>query len=538
MAMSRRTALTAGAALAATTALPLLGAPAQAHTDRPPHGEELCGRSASELLHLMRTRRVSPVEVMQAHLARIHRLNTALTAFVFLLPDEQVLAAARDAERRYRTGTARALEGLPLAVKDLFDYLAGVPNTFGSVPFQRMGFTPPFSSIYIQRLLDAGAIPVGKTNTPEFGHMIATDNLAYGPTRSPFDLAENAGGSSGGSAAAVAAGLVPLAQGSDAGGSVRAPAARTNTVGFKATYGRVPEDAPPLSHTPMLAPGPITRTVTDAALMLDVMARPWSADPFSLPDTLQFLRGLTGDIRGRKVAWCPDLDIFPVEPAVAATVEQALAAFRAAGAHVRRVPVGLHDVKVKTRMATSGERPATQADLSALWVMQQSVLYAHGRTLFPYEGIPVDLLGPGIREELSPELVEMIERGEAVTATEYRFGDFLRIAVNAAFETVLAEYDYIVCPTVATVSLPNGRDRDTLGPATVNGVAVDRLIGSALTYPLNFSGHPAVSVPAGLCGHLPVGMQIIGRRWADVELLNAARAVELHRPWIGNYPRL
>lgn len=494
----------------------------------PPEGEELCFLPATELAEHLRKRRVSPVEVAQAHIDRIERLNPSLNAYVTLIEPDKVLADATAAEKRLRSGEARPLEGLPVAIKDLFDFLAGVRNTFGSVPFKEMGFVPPFSAIYVQRLLDAGAIPIGKTNTPEFGHEGTTDNFAFGPTRNPFDHAYNAGGSSGGSAAAMAAYLAPLSQGSDAGGSVRIPAAMCGVVGFKPTFGRIPQDAPPLGHTPFLHPGPITRTVADAALMMDVMGQPFSGDPLSLSERMNYSRGLGRSLRGKKIAFSPSLDLFPVEPEVARVAGESLGALRDAGAIVEEVSLGLDQLTVRGHSIEL-------KDLSDLWVQEQSVLYAHAVDLLRlYVGVDLN----DHLDALNPEFRGMIELGMGTSARDYRYGDFLRADVLHLIEATFDDYDYLVCPTLCTVGVRNTDDGNTLGPAEVEGVRVNRLIGWCMTYLYNFTGHPAISVPAGLASNgLPVGLQIAGRRWDDTGVLSAASAFEKHRDWADTYPR-
>ncbi|MGI8329755.1 amidase [Actinomadura scrupuli] len=568
MSMSRRQVVAGGAAFAAAaTATPVLlaGSSAQATTTTAhaalsgpshdeiinalgrwdkrhgtPRGEELCFLSAGDLLRGMRARRISPVEVAKAYLARIDRLNQKVNAIVYRHPEDLVLARARDAERRYANGTARPMEGLPYLIKDLFDFWKDAPNTFGSVVFKEMGFRPPSNAIYIQRMLDAGVNPMGKTNTPEFGHEGITDNYAFGPTSTPFDLTKNAGGSSGGSAAAVAGFLTALSQGSDAGGSVRIPAAFTSTVGFKATFGRIPQDAPPLPYNPMLHPGPISRTVEDAALSMEVMGGFYPGDKFSIQDRpayLQGLRKLRGGLKGKRVAFSPNLDIFPVEQKVVQAVREGVAALTAAGARVDEVSLGF-DKMTTTDLLSGTQKPVTQAMLSELWVMMQSALYGFARDLFLHYGIPVDLMKEPHVGKLNPEFRGMLERAAKTSVMEYKHGEFLEIAVNDAVEAVFARgYDYIVCPTLTTVSVSNTTDGNTLGPASVNGTPTERTIGWCMTYPFNFTGHPVVSVPAGFAGKMPVGMQIVGRRFADVEVLNAAKAVENHRPWHDRYPK-
>ncbi|HTO04330.1 MAG TPA: amidase, partial [Opitutus sp.] len=284
---------------------------------------------ATELARLIRAREVSPVEVVSSLFARIDAVNPRLNAFVHLFREE-ALAKAKAAEAAIASGReCGLLHGVPVAIKDLFDYRAGAPNTFGCKPLA--GFIPDVTATYVQALEEAGAIIIGKTNTPEFGHKGITDNLLWGPTSTPFDLTRNAGGSSGGSAAAVAAGLVPLAQGSDAGGSIRIPAAWCGVYGYKASFGRVASVSRPdgfLSHTPFIHAGPLARSVEDAALMLNVMARHDPRDPFSLPaGGIDYVKASRRSIKGLKIAYSPDLDVFPVEEGVARVVEAALAGF-------------------------------------------------------------------------------------------------------------------------------------------------------------------------------------------------------------------
>ncbi|MEO6995558.1 MAG: amidase family protein [Lacunisphaera sp.] len=476
--------------------------------------------SASELARRYRTREISPVEVVSHLFSRIEAINPKINAFVQLFPDE-AFAKARAAEQAFATGQkVGPLYGIPVAIKDLFDYRAGAPNTFGCKPCAR--FVPDVSATYVQALEDAGAIILGKTNTPEFGHKGITDNLLFGPTSTPFDLTRNAGGSSGGSAAAVAAGLVPLGQGSDAGGSIRIPAAWCGVYGFKASFGRVAAASRPdafLSHTPFIHAGPITRSVEDAALMLNVMSRHHPRDPFSLPDSgIDYVQAARSGIKGWKIAYSPDLDVFPVDPSVTRVVEAALAAFVEAGATVETVKLGI-------------TRP--QEEWSDLWNRQMSVLYAEIARIF--KGNALDLLGAH-REELPEEFIRLIERGDTISAVDYKLDDLLRSEFLDVFQNVFDRYDLLVTPTLAAPPVRNATDGRTVGPTMVNGHAVDPCIGWCLTYPVNFSGNPAASIPAGLDEHgLPVGLQIIGRRHADHAVLAASRAFEECRPWRATY---
>ncbi|MEU4645685.1 amidase [Micromonospora sp. NPDC023814] len=252
-----------------------------------PAADELVFLPAYEQLALLNRKlnRVSAVDLTEAHLRRLRLVNPRLNAFVHVTEDLAREAAVRS-EERYRQGRPRMLEGLTFGVKALFDFLAGVPNDFGSRPMADLGFVPPSTAVYIQRALDAGVVVPGKTNTPEFGHKGTTDNQVHGPTSTPFDLRFNAGGSSGGSAAAVASFMTALTQGSDAGGSVRIPAAMCNIAALKPSIGRWPQEAPPIAAAPFFTPGPMARTVADVAMLMQAISGPYEGDPLSMDGSL------------------------------------------------------------------------------------------------------------------------------------------------------------------------------------------------------------------------------------------------------------
>lgn len=482
--------------------------------------QDLSYLSAGELAAAIRAKALSPVEVVKFFLARIERLNPRFNAFVRLLPEEALQRAAAAESAVMRGAPLGPLHGVPVAIKDLFDFKAGVPNTFGCRVFS--GFVPDQSVTYVQRLEEAGAIILGKTNTPEFGHKGITDNLLFGPTGTPFAPNRNAGGSSGGSAAALAAGLVPLAQGSDAGGSIRIPAAWCGVVGYKASYGRVAAAYRPdafLSHTPFIHAGPMARSVADAALMLNVMGRTHPRDPLSLPDTGEdYLAATRRDVRGLRIAYSPDFDVFPVEPAVAATAAAALEGFRAAGATVETVKLGL-------------KRP--QQEWSALWNRQMSVLYAAVAENFRRAGVD---LTRDHRADMPVEFIHLIETGRQMSALSYKLDDALRTEFVDAIQNILDRYDALLTPTLACAPVLNATDGRTVGPTRINGEEIEPCIGWCLTYPVNWSGNPAMSIPAGLdANRLPVGLQIIGRRHDDATVLALGHAFEQARPWHALY---
>ncbi len=486
--------------------------------------EELCYTPASELASRIRRRNLSPVEAVEAFLGRIEERNGISNAYVTVIGDE-AREAATEAEREVVSGELLGpLHGVPVAIKDLFDYKAGVRNTFGCKPLA--GYVPSKNATYVQRLEGAGAIVLGKTNTPEFGHKGATDNFIFGPTSTPFAPGKNAGGSSGGSAAAVAAGLCAVAQGTDGGGSIRIPASCCGVYGFKASFGRVASATRPdafLSHTPYATSGPLSRTVEDAALMLGVMAGPHPRDPLSLPDDgVDYVAATRRSVEGLRVAYSPNLGVFPVEARVLAVIEEAARSLEEAGARVEEANV---------------EFRRDQRDQCELWMREVGVKSAENVSNLKDAGV-ADLLGEHL-EDLTPEFAGLLEKGNAMGAVEYRKDEILRTEVFDAIQDLFDRYDLLVTPTLAVPPFDNADDGNTLGPSEVNGEAVDPLLGWCLTYPFNFTGHPAASVPAGFTDDgLPVGMQIVGRRFDDAAVLAASAAFERVRPWYDSYDLL
>jgi len=479
-------------------------------------------RSATDLAAAIRRGEHSPVGAVDTALAHLDDHNDDLNAVVTRL-DEEARERAAEAERAVQTGEALGpLHGVPIVIKDLFDFKAGVRNTIGSTPFS--DFVPEETVPYVQRLEDAGAIVVGKGNTPEFGHKGTTDNQLFGPTSTPFDLDRNAGGSSGGPAAAVAAGLVPVAQGTDGGGSVRIPAAWSGIVGFKPTYGRVPQVTRPdafMSHTPFIHSGSLARTVEDAAVLAEVMCGPHPRDPFSVPDDDPDFRGAVGrGVEGATIGYSPTFDCFPVDPRVRDVVDEAVAAFETAGATVERVDLGIEP---------------SHAELTELWIREIGGLYHSALEGFKDDGM--DLLADHAGE-MSPEFVEMLEATADQTLIEAKRDDHVRSTVFDALQDAFETYDLLVTPTLAVPPVENAGpgEGETVGPTEVDGEPVDPLIGWCLTHPINMTGHPAASVPAGLTDDdLPVGMQLIGRRFADEDVLAGAGAIERVRPWSHHY---
>jgi amidase len=483
--------------------------------------DELAYASASELADRIRRRDLSPVEVVDAAIARVEARSPSLNAFVHNGFDE-ARGRARAAEAAVTEGAELGpLHGVPTAIKDLFDFKPGWPATFGGIRALR-DFRPDWTCTFAERIEAAGAIVIGKTNSPVMGYRGTCDNYLFGPSRNPFDATKNTGGSSGGSAAAVADGLVPLAEGTDGGGSIRIPASWCGVYGYKASFGRIPFITRPdafMSLNPFLFEGPITRTVADAALALTALAGYDSRDPFSLDERVDFTVAVGGGVAGWRIAYSPDFGGFPVDVRVAETVAGAVRDFEQAGAHVEEVKVDLgYD----------------QRELSDLWC--RLIMPINVETLEGFKEAGVDLLGEH-RDDFPPEYLRWVDEGYRLTALDVQRDQQMRSRVYDSVREVLDEFRLLVTPTLACLPVDNADDGNTKGPTEINGTKVDPLIGWCLTYPVNYTGHPAASIPAGLADGLPVGMQLIGRRYADDDVLAASAAFEQVRPWFDTYQR-
>jgi amidase/aspartyl-tRNA(Asn)/glutamyl-tRNA(Gln) amidotransferase subunit A len=346
------------------------------------------------------------------------------------------------------------------------------------------------------------------------------DNYLFGASRNPFDTRLNTGGSSGGSAAAVADGLLPFAEGTDAGGSIRIPSAWCGVFGYKASFGRVPVVIRPNAFAgdlPFVFEGPITRTVVDAALAMSAIDGYDPRDPHSLDEKVDYVAATRRPIRGMRIAYSPNLDVFPVEPAIAAAVADAVRQFELAGASVEEVRLG-----IKT----------PQRELSDVWSRLMMPLNLGTLAAMKLQG--VDLLRDH-RDDFPAEYLRWIDVGQKMTVDDLTRDQWVRSEIYDAVQAVFAKYDLLVTPTVAGMPVKNRDDGNTIGPAEINGEEVDPLIGWCLTYPFNFTGHPAASIPAGMVEGLPVGMQIVGRRYADADVFAASAAFEQLKPWADTY---
>lgn len=471
---------------------------------------------ATTLAERIREGALSPVTVVDAYLDRIDQLNPDTNAYVTICPD-RAREHARAAEAAVEAGDVLGpLHGVPVAIKDL-NRVAGVRTTFGSAAFA--DHVPDRSDTVVERLEDAGAIVLGKTNTPEFGRKTVTDNPLFGVTRNPWDLSRTTGGSSGGNAAALADGLAPIALGGDAAGSLRIPASACSVVGFMPDFGRVPigpvrEDAY-FNIQPYTYNGPMGRSVEDIALMQSVLAGPDPSDPFSLPAPVPDYEAAVADPpTDLDVAYTPDFGICEVDDTVSEIVEDALDAFAAQGATV---------TKLDTVFESSWE--TVHDALNVLLQARYVSMYDAFR-----ETLDIDLFDVDV--EVTPEVLSRIEKGFDLSVRDYQHAQRVRTAAYDAVQSVFADHDLLVAPTL---SIPPF-DTDVY-PVRVDGERVDELHGWLMTWPINLTGNPTLAVPAGFTEEeLPVGVQLIGARHADAEVLAAGRRYEQAVPWQNEYP--
>ncbi len=455
--------------------------------------QEICFLPATELARRIRIKDLSAREVMEAHLAQIERVNPKMSAIVTLLPEravEQAIAADEDLARGKEVGP---LHGLPVAHKDLFP-TRGILTTFGSPVFK--DFVPEEDALIVERLRKAGAITIGKTNTPEFGAGSQTYNEVFGETLNPYDTSKTCGGSSGGAAVALACGMLPIADGSDLGGSLRNPGNFCNVVGFRPSPGRVPVWPSLAGWFPLSVQGPMARTVGDTALMLSTIAGPDPRSPIAIaePGSL-FSRPLERDFKGVRVAWSRDLGGLPMDPRVTEVIEGRRHVFESLGC-------GVED----------SEPDFTDADeVFKVWrAWRFELLYAE--------------LLENYRDQIKDTVVWNIEEGMKLTGPQIGRAERKRTELYHRVRQFMETYEFLIIP-VSQVPPFDVKQRYV---TEINGVKMDTYIDWMKScYYISVVGLPAISVPCGFTPEgLPVGVQIVGRHQDDVGVLQLAYAFE------------
>src|SRR5215469_16337161 len=481
--------LTRREVLVGMAAASLYAAPLQAEAPASP----LCFMSAVEMAQLIRAKKLSAREVLAEHLKQIERVNPKVNAIVTLVPEMAATQAAKADEMQAHGVKLGPLHGLPAAHKDLRE-TRGIRTTFGS-PLYR-DYIPTENDLIIDRLQAAGAITLGKTNTPEFGAGSQTFNTVFGATRNPWDLTKTCGGSSGGAAVALACGLVPVADGSDAGGSLRNPAAFSNVVGFRPSIGRVPDPKAAFAWSTLSTSGCLGRSVADLAFVLSTIAGPDPRAPLSILEPgAVFARPLDRSFKGARIAWFKDLVGVPFDPRVRAIVDSHRATFESLGCIVEQAEPDFAPAEVSFRVLRAWNS--------------------------------ANAYGPRLREHpdfFKDTLKSEIEEGLRLTGTELARAEVAHGQVWRGFQAFLEKYEYFVLPTTQLppfdVAMPY--------PAEIAGVRFTNYIDWMKScWYISATGNPAASVPGGFTPEgLPVGIQIVGRDKEDFAVLQLAHAFE------------
>ncbi len=454
---------------------------------------ELCYTSATDLVRMIRRKEVSVTEVMEAHLAQVDRVNPAVNAIVTYHPD-QALDGARQADEAIARNEARgALFGLPIAHKDLV-LTKGVRTTYGSPIFR--DFVPGQDELIVERLKQAGAISFGKTNVPEFGAGSQTFNPVFGATLNPYDTSRTCGGSSGGAAVALACGMLPIADGSDMGGSLRNPANFCNVVGLRSAPGRVPRWPSVNGWGRLSVQGPMARTVADAALMLSAIAGPDPRAPLAIREPGRtFAMPLERDFKGVAIAWSMDFGGLPVDPEVTTAIEAKRGVFEELGMAVK-----------------PGQPDFAEADEVFKTLRAWSFIQGYGDLLETH------------RNQIKDTVIWNLEAGFALTGPQVARAEVDRTTLYHRVRSFMEHHEFMVFP----VSQVPPFDVNTPYPTEIDGVQMETYIDWMKScYYVTVTGLPAISVPCGFTSSgLPVGLQIVGRHEDELGVLQLAHAFE------------
>lgn len=454
---------------------------------------EFCFQTASQLARRIATKEVSACQVMEAHLTQIEAVNPHVNAIVTLLPEQAMEWAKEADERQARSKEIGPLHGLPIAHKDLVP-TKGIRTTFGSPIYA--DFVPEQDDLIIERLRGAGAITIGKTNTPEFGAGSQTFNEVFGATLNPYDTTKTCGGSSGGAAVALASGMIPIADGSDTGGSLRNPANFCNVVGFRPSPGRVPSWPKDMGWFPISVQGPMGRTVEDVALMLTAMAGPDSRSPIAIQEPAsRFAEPLERDFKGVRIAWSRDFGELPIDPRTTTAIDSQRAAFESIGCVIE-----------------DGEPDFTGAD-EAFKTLRA----------FAFENKFTPLLDEH-RDKIKETIIWNVEAGQQQSGPDIARAEVLRTRLYQRVREFMDTYEFLILPVSQVPPF------DVTQPyiTEINGVEMGTYIDWMKScYYISAIGLPAISMPCGFTPDgLPVGVQIVGRHQDDFGVLQLAYAFQ------------
>jgi amidase len=455
--------------------------------------QEICFMTAQTLVQKIQTKELSVVEVMQAHLCQIERINPKVNAIVTLLPERALAQAKAADEALAKRKPSGCLFGLPIAHKDLV-LTKGIRTTLGSPIFK--DFVPQQDALIVERLKQAGAVTIGKTNTPEFGAGSQTFNEVFGETLNPYNISKTCGGSSGGAAVALACGMLPIADGSDMGGSLRNPASFCNVVGLRPSPGRVPTWPSFAGWSSLSVQGPMARTVKDAALMLSAIAGPDPRSPISITEPGSFFsRSLARNFKNTRIAWSPCLDSFPVSRQVTAVIEKQRHVFQELGCLVEE------------------RTPDFSAADEIFKVLRAWIFELSFAELFEAQ-----------QRQMKDTVVWNIKEGRNLTGPQIGKAERQRTELFDRIRQFMETYEFIILP-VSQVPPFDVKHRYV---AEINDVAMETYIDWMKScYFISTIGNPAISVPCGFTSDgLPIGVQIVGRHRDDFGVLQLAYAFE------------
>jgi len=470
-----------------------------------PTAPSLCFTSAVDMAALIRAKKLSAREALAEHLKQIDRVNPKVNAIVTLVAEKAIADAARADEMQARGETLGPLHGLPVAHKDLLD-TQGIRTTYGS-PLRR-DYIPTEDNIVVARMRRAGAILVGKTNMPEFGAGSQTFNTIFGATLNPYDLSKTCGGSSGGAAVALACGMVPVATGSDTGGSLRNPAAFSNVVGFRPTVGRVPNSTAAIAWSTLTTNGCLGRSVADLAFALSTIAGSDPNTPLAIDEPGEiFARPLGRSFKGARVAWFKDLGGVPFDPRVRTIVDAHRATFESLGCIVEPAEPDFSPAEISFRTLRAWTDAANYGAL-----LQQHP------------------------DSFKDTLADEIRTGLKLSGTDLAHAEAARSLLWRRFQAFLETYEYFILPTTQVPPF----DVTTPYPTGINGVHFNNYIDWMKScWYISATGNPAASVPAGFTPDgLPIGIQIVGRDKQDFSVLQLAHAFEEATNFAGKRPAI
>ena len=469
--------------------------------------EDLCFTPALELRDMIRDKRISPVELVKTFLSRIEKINPVINAYCTLAP-EKALQSAKEAESAVMRGEEVGLLcGIPASIKDV-TMTSGIRTTLGSKLYEN--FVPNVDELVVERVKKTGAVILGKTNTPEFAAGASTMNEIFGITRNPWNTEMTVGGSSGGAAASVAAGIGPLAQGNDLGGSLRIPASFCGVFGLRPSPGRVPWYPNELNWDDLVVQGPIARTVGDIALMLEAIAGPDDRSPVSLSEKDEYLKAVENpEIKNFRVAWSDNLNLIPVDKEVLEVVRSAIRVFQGLGCEVAEETPDFSGVR-ETAFVLRGLR------FVAMYQDQMNT--------------------PEFKRWVNPLVRGNIEEGLRYSIRDVARAQRQRSEIWERVRRFFDSYDILLTPTLPIPPFP----AEMRYPTEIGGKAMENYTDWVmLTYAITMTGLPAISVPCGWTERgLPVGLQIVARRHAEAALLKVAAAYEMAAPWGDKRPPL